>query len=365
MRVLHITSHLERGGTETFIMNVFREVRKNNVIFDFLLFSNSKEGYYNEAKEMGSRIYVCPSRKKNFFKYLKSLDVFFKDHASEYAVVHFSGCTLTTIAPLFFAKRYKIAHRIIHAHSSSSEGFHNFLLHKINKFFIGKIATDFLACSEKAASFFYPKKYLGNCVILKNGIDLPKFSYNQIIRNDVRTSLGINDDTLVFGHTGRFAPVKNHSFLIDVFSEISKMKDNCLLVLVGDGELFSSIKNKVAGSVLADKILFLGERNDVNRILQAFDCFILPSLFEGLPFALVEAQASGLRIFASDTVSKEVDLTNNCFFLNLSDGPKHWADFVLSNSSYIRRNTDELIRNKGFSIDMTSDILLNIYMKTN
>lgn len=219
-------------------------------------------------------------------------------------------------------------------------------MHSINRKLISFVATDFLACSIKAKEFFYPTKLWDKCIILKNGINLCQFSFNNDIRNKVREKLGISDDVLVIGHVGRFATVKNHAFIIEVFNQIQQINDNVLLLLLGNGELLDSVKNKVKELDLERKVLFLGERDDVYRILQAFDLVLFPSLYEGLPFSLIEAQASGLKIFSSDRVSHEVDVTGNVFFLSLNKSAHSWAEFICNHSTNVRRKTDTLIQKK-------------------
>ena len=160
MIILHITGSLALGGTETFIMNVYRELRIKGVIFDFLLFSDLKDGYYEEAVALGSNIYVLPERRKGLLKYNKGLNDFFCKYSAYYDVIHYSSCTLTDIAPLYYAKKYGIRTRIVHGHSSSWEGIHNYILHSINKHVLPYIATDFLACSSESLHFFYSKSRL-------------------------------------------------------------------------------------------------------------------------------------------------------------------------------------------------------------
>lgn len=225
--------------------------------------------------------------------------------------------------------------------------------------FIQKIATKFLACSEKAALFFYSQRK--DYVILKNGVNLSHFSYNEELRDEVRHNLGLLSTDLVFVHVGRFVAVKNHTFLIDVFVHILKEKKNAKLLLIGDGELKSSIHNKVINLGLINSVIFLGERTDVYKILQAADEMIFPSIYEGLPFALVEAQAAGLRIFSSDAVSRESNITDNVYFSPLSKGAEAWAQFIIQNINYKRIKQDDKIIEKGFSIEETTDILYRIY----
>ena len=162
IKVLQITGQLARNGTETFIMNVFRNINRQKIMFDFLLFTQAIEnGYYQEAESLGAKIYRLPERKSGVVKYWRALDRFFKEHAREYDAVHFNGNSFTSVTAVYYAKKYKIPIRIVHSHNSSTRGFHNKILHKLNKLFIHKIATDYLACSDRAAIWAY-----GNTVLV-------------------------------------------------------------------------------------------------------------------------------------------------------------------------------------------------------
>lgn len=358
-KVLHVLSSLDRNGTETFIMNVFRCIDRSKIMFDFLIFTESTVGYYQEALSLGAHIYRLPPRSKGFFSYMTNLRNFFKQFAHDYKCIHFSGSTLTTILPLYYAKKFDIPMRIIHAHSSSYIGIHNLILHKFNSHILPFVATKYLACSEVAAEWFFSNikdKYL----IVKNGIAVSKFQYNQQVRIQQRNLLGIND-SFVIGHVGNFNKIKNHNFILDVFCEIRKKISNAKLLLIGDGELFNSIQERVVKEKLEQSVIFLGCRDDVNCLLQAMDCFIFPSLYEGLPFALIEAQAASLPVFASTNVSVEAKLTNNVHFIDLNLTKSAWADYIINHSFIERKSTRETIENLGYSIEKTTEILFNIY----
>lgn len=359
-KILFVTASLARNGTETFIMNVFRTIDRTKYMFDFLVFSDSVVGYYNEAKELGATIYRLPKRKDGFWIYKNYLDDFFKKNSKKYIALHWCGCSLTSILPIYYAKKYGIQVRIIHSHNSNVDKIHSKILHSINKLFLSRLATTALACSDVAAKFFFTNtKFENKYLVLKNGIDLNRFQYNPELRLSTRTNLGISSE-FVIGHIGRFTKVKNHSFIIDVFYEVQKVKKDAMLLLIGVGETMDIVKEKVNHLGLQDYVLFLGLCENTHELLQAMDCFLFPSLYEGLPFALLEAQASGLPVYTSTNVSAEVDITNNVSFISLDTPANKWGKIILSNE-ICRTNVNEKIVNNGYSINDTVKILERIY----
>lgn len=361
-RILHITSSLDRNGTETFIMNVYRHIDRNRIQFDFLLFTQSTEGYYQEAEELGARIYRIPPRRNGFFSYCKNLYVFFKHNAVNYAGIHFCACSLTTILPVVYAMCFGIPIRIIHSHNTSWEGIHNYILHKINRLIIPFVATDFWACSKGAERWFYLPFVRKRSVVIKNGIDIKKFSYKTLVRNEVRKELGLVNE-FVIGHVGRFSAVKNHAFLLELMQNILRYIPDAKLVLVGEGELKDHIEEQAKAMKIDEHILFLGLRSDVYNLLQAFDCFILPSLFEGLPFVLLEAQCSGLKVLTSDVVSTEARVTDNIYFLNLSGNMSEWIELIKSFIKYPRKDESSIIEKKGYSIEKVVEYISSVYLR--
>ena len=193
----------------------------------------------------------------------------------------------------------------------------------------------------------------GKVTIINNAIDLDKFKYSEKLRKEKRKELGIKDDTLVIGHIGRFVTQKNHTFLIDIFNELHKENKDSLLMLVGQGPLQYEIKEKVKSLGLENSVLFLGQRDDVNRLYQAMDVFCLPSLYEGLPVVGVEAQANGLLCILSDEMTKETKVLNSTVFLSLNKTASEWANSILNDfKNYKNHDTKDEVSKYGFNIKL-------------
>ena len=340
------------GGVESVIMNYYRNISKDVCQFTFLC--NTKEvAYENEILARGDKIIRIPIRREHFFKFYKELNNVFKQ--DKYDAVWANVCSLSNIECLKMAKRYGVKTRIVHSHNSKNMGsMKSAILHAINKMFVHNYATDFWACGELAGKYFYKDRILNSdkYKIIKNAVDLKKFEFNEEIRTNYRKELGI-DDKLVFGHVGRFHFQKNHKFLIDVFYEIQKQRNDAILLLIGQGEDENKVKQQVQQLGIENKVKFLGIRSDVNNLLQTFDLMIFPSLFEGLSVALLEAQATGMPIFAADTISPETKINDNFVFLPLNNLPKDWADYIVKElpDIYREKNACENLRKNGFDIN--------------
>lgn len=360
-KILQITSSLDRNGTETFIMNVYRHIDKSRFQFDFLLFTQSTDGFYAEAESLGAKIYRLPTRRNGLAYYVNLFD-FFKTHSAEYDCIHFCSCSLTTIFPIICSWLFQVPIRIVHAHNSSWSGIHNYVFHQINRLIIPFIATDFLACSKKAAKWFYPFMLRKKWSMIKNGIDVTKFAYDTEARDKVRKELGL-ENAFVIGNVGRFVKEKNHIFLLQLLQKTLLRVPTAKLVLVGDGELYANVKEQAKKMKIDSNVLFLGRRCDVERVLQAFDCFVLPSLFEGLPFVLLEAQCSGLKVLVSDAVTIEAKVTDNIRFLNLNQDISVWVDDISQFTRYARKDESENLAKEGYSINDTVMKMTEIYMR--
>lgn len=361
-RVLQVVSSLRKNGTETFIMNLFRNIDRSEVMFDFLVFNDDRSGFYEEIVSYGSRVFFLPPRRKDFFKYKKELISFFEKNASDYDAVHMHGMSLTTLLPLKLAKRYGIKKRIFHIHGSSCQGFHNKFLHGLNKMWINGLATDFLGCSQEALKWgFSHSKALIKSRVIPNGINLKKFKFDSRKRYDIRKELNIEKETVI-GHIGSFNPIKNHLFLLEIFKSYQRLNPNSVLILVGDGNLEFSIKQKINELALNDKVKILGRREDVENIYQAMDIFVFPSLHEGLGFVLIEAQANGLPALASTGVPPEVVLSDNVARYPLGKSADDWALKIAELVEIDRNQTTFNNRMEKFSIINTVKILNSIYI---
>ncbi|MDM5222780.1 glycosyltransferase family 1 protein [Peribacillus sp. NJ11] len=361
LRILHVVVNMNRGGAETLIMNLYRNMDRSKIQFDFL---TSKEGVFdNEILKLGGQIHRIPYISDvGHFAYKKHLDGFFRENAT-YKVVHahmdkMSGLVLQS------AKKAGIPKRISHSHNTQSEGG---LASRIYKWYAGTLimsnATNLLACSRQAAQWLFKDK-TKNVNILKNGIEYKLFSFSSETRGKVRKELNIESDACVLGHVGRFAQQKNHSLLIDIFADFIREKENSYLILVGEGPLKPEILTKVKAHKLENKVKFLGVRSDINRILQAFDVFVFPSLHEGLPVSLIEAQAAGLPCLISDQISKEVDLGINLIqFLPITNSSLWSSHLMKITSSNTNRSIQpDSLSKQGYSINETADELKNFYI---
>lgn len=362
-KVLHVLRSMNRGGAETFIMNVFRNVRHGNFQFDFLL-SSQKNDYAREILDLGGTIYNIQGREKGLLNYCRELNHFFLQHKGEYHVVHVHTSSLSSLEPLYYARKSGIPIRIIHSHSTNQTGLIHKTLHYLNKPFVPVLATNYLACSQVALDWLYDYTTVKKrAIVIRNGIDTARFKFNALIRRQIREELGIEEDVFVFGHVGRFCEVKNHRFLVEVFEKYLRKYGHAKLVLVGGGELFAQTQEMVKKLELDGHVLFLGVRSDIECLLQAMDVFVFPSLYEGLPVALVEAQASGVKVVCSDKVSKESKLSDGCYFYSLANGATQWADYIHGLPEINRDKMLEQVKNNRYDIkDTVSYLCDNIYM---
>lgn len=361
IRILQVVSSLKKNGTETFIMNVIRELNNHNYKFDFLTFDNSKDGFYEEIINLGLKVYILPPRRNGIIRYNERLKGFFAKHAKDYDCIHFNCTSFTSILPLIYAKKYSIPIRITHLHGSDCIGFHNKLLHKINKLRLSTFSNYFLSCSETASNWGYKGTSITKKpIIIPNGIKLSEFRFDPLKRKEYRKSYGIKENDIVIIHVGMLHPVKNHKFLIKIIIELKKRNIPVKLFCIGSGELMEGLQRYCEARKVSDNIKFIGYRNDIANFLSSGDMFVFPSLHEGLGIALIEAQANGLPILASSRIPKEVKLSENFYFEDLNRGPQKWADKILEiiKKENQRQMPSEL---KKYDISQTLKYLTKIY----
>ena len=366
IRILHVVGKMHYGGMETLIMNLYRHIDREKVQFDFLVHYQEKGDYDDEIRTLGGKIYVMPRTQiYNLKKYIRALHSFFRQH-NEYAAVH--GHLIRT-AFLYhpIAKKYGIPVCITHAHNNKIE--HNpksclgYLLAKLSIPY-----TDiFFSCSDEAGRFYFgrhfnQKKYF----LIKNGIESADYRFNAEVRKAYRKRFGL-DHSFVIGHIGRMAVQKNHKFLIRIFKSIYERCPNAKLVLIGDGSLKHIIVEQIQNEGLQNAVLVLGKRSDIPQLLQMIDVFVLPSLFEGLGIVLVEAQAAGVKSFASaDVIPKLVQITPDLSFVSLKEVPEVWAEEILKyQNGYDHSDNVELVKESGFDIAATAKWLQDFYMQSN
>lgn len=366
IRVLHVLHSMNCGGAETLIMNIFRNIDKEKIVFDFLVNVDTQMFYEKEIESLGGRIFRMPFLTKvTPIIYEKNLYRFFKEN--DYKIVH-SHLETTTGIILKQAKKAGVPIRIAHSHNSrfTREGILAIPENMYKAYCRTKVvpsATKLFGCSEKANKWLFGKN-ADKAEIINNGIDTSACRFNESVRSEVRAELNISDGTTVFGHVGRFNDQKNHLFLIDIFNDYLKKNNNALLLLVGEGDLQNAVREKVKALSISEKVVFLGLRKDVPRLLQAFDCFLLPSKFEGLPLVIVEAQASGLMCFASDTISPMADLSLSLVKFLPIDKTDAWVN-EMQNLSYKRSEASaEGVKKAGFDSKTQAENLAAFYLES-
>lgn len=330
IRVLQVLGSTNRGGAETFVMNMFRNINKNKFIFDFLVHTNKLGDYDDEIRKLGGIIYSSVadteiSKISRIVRRYNELLEFFKNHP-EYKIIHIHTNSISCLSELIAAKQSGIKVRIVHSHSTSSL---NQKAHKRFRFLLKHFTTYQFACGKEAGEWMFGSDFfkLNNHKIIPNAINIDDYLFDIKMRDKVRKELNI-ENKIVIGHVGRFLAVKNHRFLIEIFNDFLKLHPDSVLVLVGNGELEDDIRRLVEGKNISKYVKFLGVRGDVNRILMGVDCLILPSLYEGLPIITIEAQASGLPIIVSDTVTDECKLIDIVEFKSLNAPAKEWAETI-------------------------------------
>lgn len=323
IRVLHVLGGLQAGGAESFVINLYRAIDKDKVQFDFIKHISSKGVFEDEIAEKGGKIFQCPQYTgKNHFAYCRWWDNFFVSHP-EYHVIH--GHVRSTAAIyLKIAKKYGLI-TIAHSHSTSNGRGASAFIKNVLQLPIRNIADYLFACSDKAGVWLYGKKAITqeNYHMIPNGIDLKRFAFDPVKRREMRQSLGITKDTVVLGHIGRLTVPKNHKFLLELFSQYHKSNPDSCLLLVGDGELFETIKQQCDNLKIGDSVKMVGSRTNTVDYYQVMDIFLFPSLWEGLGIAAVEAQANSLPCLVSDNVPKEALVTNTAKTLSLNK-PEDW-----------------------------------------
>lgn len=371
IRVLHVVGNMGIGGIETLIMNIYRNIDRDKVQFDFLIHNPTEGEYAEEIKKLGGHIYRMPVLRDKtrtyywrYFEYKSALKKFFSEH-KEIKVLH-GHMTNTASIYMPIAMEYgNVKCCIAHSHQTEATPGLSGVVTNILQRHLENIATDYFACSEEAAKWIYSSEIIenGKVKIIHNGADVEKYHFSATEHEKLKNKMG-HSGKIVFGNVARFKRQKNHEFLLDIFAEIHKMNSNTVLALVGQGELEQNMKEKAVQLGLVDCVEFLGARNDVPSLLKEFDVFLLPSLFEGLPLVGIEAQAAGLPMIASSKVTPETDITGNVTFLPLELSAKEWAKKILEvNTTFIRNDMTQKVRDAGYDIRHTAKWLQQFYFE--
>jgi len=328
IRVLHVFAGLNRGGAEAALMNLYRHVDRSILRFDFVVRTTEDGVFDKEISRLGGKIYVFPPFVvKNLFGYRNHWLRFFREH-KEYSVIHGHAQGLASVY-LSIAKKHGLK-TIAHSHTVSNGKEANRWIKWIFQLPLRSIADYRLACCPEAGRWLFGKT--ASFQVMPNSIPTEKCVFRKEIREKVRSELGISD-SFVVGHVGRFTKAKNHPYLLKVFAALLAMRKNARLLLIGEGPCYEEIRKESEKAGLQSSVLFLNEQSSVFRYLMAMDVFVFPSLYEGFPVALLEAQASGLPCMVSNRVSENIRVTPLVSFLSIRQKPKEWARALLEAST--------------------------------
>lgn len=357
IRVLQVVTHMERGGLESTLMNYYRHIDRERVQFDFLVHRQERAAFDDEIESLGGKLYRLPRLVPWSEGYLAALNHFFDEHP-EYKIVHVHQDCLSSVI-LRAAAQHNIPVRIAHSHSANQDKNLKYPIKLWYKRSIPKYTTNLFACGKDAGDWMFGGALFQ---IINNAIDVEAYAYNPTKRQEMRRQLGLENE-LTIGHVGRFNQPKNHPFLLDIFAALLKKESNAVLLLVGGGEGMSQIREKAQKLGIAEHVHFLGVRSDVADLMQAMDVFVFPSLHEGLPVTMVEAQAAGLPCIISDKIHPECILTEGLVdVMPLSASPEIWAEKILAKRAIPRIDRRAEIAAHDFDITTEAVKLQEFYI---
>lgn len=363
IRVLHVVTQMNRNGLESRIMDIYRNIDRTRIQFDFLTHRKEPGHFDEEIISLGGKVYNLDKiNPLKFTQYIKWLNDFFAEHA--YKIVHVHLNHYSTWA-LEAAKKAGVPVRIAHSRNSGVDPNWKAIFKIGSKLFINFPTTHKFACSLQAGIYLFGKRSIqppNFFKVIPNGFNLDAFSYLDASRKLMREFLGLNDEIAIV-HVGRFTYQKNHKFLINVFKEIKNLNYSSKFFLLGDGELKDSVRKQVDDMSLGDSVVFLGNRKNIGEYLQAMDAMIFPSVYEGFGTVVLESQCNGLPTLASSALPKEIKITDCLEVMSLKKKPYEWATTIMHMVETIKRKDRKSeVKNAGYDITDTYKMLSEFYL---
>jgi glycosyltransferase involved in cell wall biosynthesis len=349
IRVLQVVGSLGYAGVEAVVMRYYRNIDKNQIQFDFITCSPTKQRYDDEIVELGGKIYRLPSRSKKPFSYINNLKKIIQEN--NYSIVHIQQNSASMAMDAFVAKQCGVKTIIGHSHNTSC---HVLWQHYLFKPFVNSLITNRFACSKEAGEWVFGNRQ--GVQIINNALDIDRYYFDEEIRNTYRKEFNLQDK-YVIGFVGRLEKQKNVGRLIEIFKKIRN--ENSILLIIGDGSEKNELLDK--SKEFKDRILFLGKRDDVEKLMSVMDVFVLPSLYEGLPLVLIEAQAAGLSCVRSSSIPSGADITDRVYAVDLKDSDEKWADVILNVKQFDRTTVKEQIQKSGYDIKIEAKKLEEFY----
>lgn len=364
MKILHFIYGLHLGGAESFLLNIARKLNPDEYHFDFAIQDSNitNQSLADLIKDNGWNVYVLSKFTRSIIGQYRILKKILRENQYDYLHIHMNAAINPVPLIVSFLKIEGLR-IIVHSHNSSNNlgGFVGRLLHKINSRYLINEDTICVACSDLAGKWMFGNRPF---IQIDNAIDANSFGYNTTDRKSIRNELGISSSVDVIGSVARFVAAKNHKFMINWFAEYSTNHNNAVLLLVGDGKSFDSIKRMCDAKEISDKVIFTGPRTDINRLLSTMDCFLLPSLFEGFGIAAIEAQASGLHVVAADSVPSIINIKGHTSFLSLKSPYGNWNS-VVDNAIFKTKHSDRTnnpVLGSRFDVNNMIEQLKKVYI---
>ena len=347
---------LELGGSETTVMNYYRYIDRTKIQFDFLITNDGRNYYEDEAIALGARIFRRPMRTKRPLKNMTQLIRILQANP-DIKIVHIHNSSSLAGIDSFIAMILNVSVRIVYSTSALPNAS---ILHRLFQLLLRSTATHWAGGSIKAGISLFGKKAIDKIIVVPRARNYEMFKFNPDIRKKMRAQLSLNSELTVI-HVARMVPPKNHNFILDIFTCALKLMPEMVLLLVGDGELYTELYETTMQIQINNNVRFLGRRGDVHELLQAADVFILPSLSEGLGAVAIEAQAAGLPCLLSDAIPQEAKITDLVTFLPINEGPEVWATYIINYRDFIRKDITSDIMNAGVDVHSAAKWLEKLY----
>ncbi|RSU06044.1 hypothetical protein CBF34_02730 [Vagococcus penaei] len=358
IRIVHVIGQLRTGGAETVAMNILRYTSQDIFQNDFIVFGDKIGNLENEALKRGSKVHHIPFPKDGYMRFVKNIKKIITDN--NYEIIH-SHTLLNNGVVAYAARKTNIRLIISHSHSTNNgKETNNFIYHLYEKTMKKLIIRDsdlLISCGVDAGKYLYNDSPFD---VINNGIDFLLYKFDLFNRKKIRNELACEENCILIGHVGRMEVVKNQEFLIKICEQFDKKKIKVKFLLIGDGSLKDSIQKKISDNNLNAQFKLLGNRQDVGKFLSAMDVMVFPSLYEGVPLTLVEAQVNGLPCVVSDTISSEVDIFKNVNFISLSENIDIWIKKIVDSKRIIV--TQEMFECSGYDIMTEIKKMENIYL---
>lgn len=364
IKILMVFGNTKMGGVQAFILNVLRNIDRTKFQIDLAInIYAESNGIENECRSLGCNIHVIPYFKiYNYLQFNCAWNKLLKEHNYDIVYAH---STNSASVFLHIAQKHGCK-TIAHSHSAGYRG------NKLEQFFkrlfvrnVGNVSDYWFACSDKAAERIYGENYKKYPYYynIPNAIDAEKYKFSQVIRRNIRDMLKIDESVFLCGHVGTFSVPKNHRFLIDVFYELLKKRPNSKLLCCGEGPLMQEIKEYAKKLGIVDKIIFSGVVANPHEYMMAMDVFVFPSLFEGFPISILEAEATGLPIVMSDVITNEVDLTDLICRHRLDDSLSNWVSTSINATVENREKYNNIIANSQYNMCTTVKTIESLFEK--